>query len=95
MVNVARAALARERLDATFPQAVFKNQVAGLLRQCQMSTSTECDEHRRVGLLQVRKPPAIAVFSQRGSLVDMERVGRAPPPAISDSRVSWCRVSCQ
>src|SRR5438132_10860993 len=88
-------ALARERLDATFPQTMFENQVAGVLRQCQMSTSTECDEHRRVGLLQVRKPPAIAVFSQRGSLVDMERVGRAPPPAISDSRVSWCRVSSQ
>src|SRR3989442_611248 len=73
-------ALARERLDATFPQTMFENQVAGLLRQCQMSTSTECDEHRRVGLLQVRKPPAIAVFGQRRSFGGHGTGGGRPRP---------------
>ena len=67
MYSCGAGALARERLDATFPQAVFKNQIASRLRQCQTSTSTECDEHGRVGLLQVWKPPAIAVFGQRRS----------------------------
>src|SRR2546425_8890057 len=67
MYSCGAGALARERLDATFPQAVFKNQIASRLRQCQTSSRTEGDEHRRVGLLQVWKPPAIAVFSQRRS----------------------------
>ena len=80
MYSCGAGALARERLDATFPQAVFKNQIASRLRQCQTSTSTECDEHGRVGLLQVWKPPAIAVFGQRRSFGGHGTGGGRPRP---------------
>src|SRR5213593_294183 len=61
---------------------MFENQVAGLLRQCQTSSRTESDEHRGIGLLQVREPSAIAVFGQRRCF-GRHRVGRAPSPATS------------
>src|SRR5213079_2353039 len=63
MYSCGAGALARERLDATFPQAVFKNQIAS-----------------RVGLLQVWKPPAIAVFGQRRSFGGHGTGGGRPRP---------------
>src|SRR5579863_2116478 len=57
-------ALAREWAKATLPQTMFKNKIASRFRQDQRPTCTESDEHRCVFLLQMRKPPAIAVLGR-------------------------------
>src|SRR5229473_2454982 len=84
--------LAREWLQATFPQTVFKHQIASLLRQDQAATDAEGDEQGSIGFLQVRQAPAIAILGERRSGHGMSGyvwrcVGRAPRPPSSDCRI--------
>src|SRR5271165_2435201 len=55
----------RDWPKATLPQTVFEHKIASAIRQDQARTSTESDEQRRIGLLQVREATAIAVSGRQ------------------------------
>src|SRR5207245_7323457 len=76
---------------------MLENKITGYLWQNPPSACTEGDKDSRIRLLQVWKPPTITVFGQRRCFGGhgTRGAGAPAPPAISDSRVSWCRVWCQ
>ena len=55
-------ALARERQNPAFSQAMLNYKIARLLRQDPPPASAESNEQGRIRLLQMRKPPPIAIL---------------------------------
>jgi hypothetical protein len=54
----------RHTSRTTLPQTVFKNKIAGRFRKDSPTARTESNEHRRISLLQMWKPPSISILTQ-------------------------------
>jgi len=68
-------ALARERQNPAFSQAMLNYKIPRLLRQDPPPARTEGDEQGSISLLQMRKPPPISVFGKNcrvGSYIHVE-----------------------
>jgi hypothetical protein len=55
---------ARERQNATLPQAVFQDKIARRRGQHKRSSGAKSDKQIGIGLLQMWKPSAISVFAE-------------------------------